>query len=288
MSSFARRALTTVLLPATSWYERRRPGIRILMYHRVERRPGYDQLTVQPGRFERQLAALARSRRRVLSLAAAADELASDRPPTDGVVITFDDGYRDNLVHALPVLRRYAIPATIFVTTAFCDQAQRHPRYADEPGRLHLDWEDVRALAREPLVTIGSHTLTHPHLSRLAPEAAGDEIAGSRRRIAEELGRPVDFFCYPSGDLGPREVALVRAAGYRAAVTVAPGSNRAGAPLHELRRTEVTDRDEPGDLAAKLGGAYDLPHRWLHRRRLQRFAAAARHARPAALDGGAT
>jgi hypothetical protein len=72
---------------------------------------------------------------------------------------------------------------------------------------------------------------------------------------------------------------MVRAAGYRAAVSVAPGANRPGTPLFELRRTEVTDRDDTVDLHAKLSGAYDLPHRLLHRRRRWRFEAAARVAR---------
>jgi peptidoglycan/xylan/chitin deacetylase (PgdA/CDA1 family) len=285
VSAFARRAAAAVLLPAASLHARWRPGIRILMYHRVDDLPAYDQLTVAPARFARQMAYLARHRR-LLSLAEAVDELGRGGPARDGVVVTFDDGYRDNLVHALPVLRQHRIPATIFVTVAFCDQSQRHPRYPDAAARLHLDWEELRALAKEPLVTIGSHTLAHPYLPRLPPDAARAEIAESRERIGRQLGRPVEFFCYPSGDFGARELSLVREAGYRAAVTVAPGANRPGAPLLELRRTEVTDRDETGDLYAKLSGAYDLWHRGLHRRRRRRFEAAARAAAAAPAGGG--
>ena len=275
MRAFARRAVATALLPATRLYARCRPGIRILMYHRVDRAPTYDQLTVTPARFARQLEYLARHCR-VLSLAAAVEELEIGRQTRDGVVVTFDDGYLDNLVHALPVLRRHRIPATIFVTASFCDQSQRHPRYPSAADRLHLDWREVRELKREPLITIGSHTLTHPHLSRLAPQRATEEIASSRERIARELGGPVEFFCYPSGDFGAREVTMVRAAGYRAAVSVAPGANRSGTPLFELRRTEITDRDESCDLHAKLSGAYDPMHHWLHHRRRRHFEAAAR------------
>jgi hypothetical protein len=96
----------------------------------------------------------------------------------------------------------------------------------------------------------------------------------------------VDFFCYPSGDFGDREVALVRAAGYRAAVSVAPGVNRSGTSPFALRRTEVTDRDERVDLDAKLTGAYDLAHGWLHLRRRREFEAAARRERARGLPGG--
>ena len=285
-SAFTRRAVAAVFLPPASLYARWRPGIRILMYHRVDRLPAPDQLTVSPERFARQMAYLA-AHHRLLGLAEAVEELEGGRQIRDGVVVTFDDGYRDNLVHALPVLRQHRVPATIFVTTAFCDQSRRHPRYAGAAGRLHLDWEELRSLAREPLVTIGSHALTHPYLPRLAAEPAREEIAWSRERIGRELGRPVEFFCYPSGDFGPREVGMVREAGYRAAVSVAPGANRSGTPPFELRRTEVTDRDEIRDLHAKLSGAYDLVHHWLHRRRVRRFEAAVSAERAPEASGGA-
>jgi peptidoglycan/xylan/chitin deacetylase (PgdA/CDA1 family) len=243
------------------------------MYHRVARLPGYDQLAVTPQRFEEQMAYLA-AHCRVVSLAQAVNELERGGRLTPAVAVTFDDGYRDNLTHALPILRRYNIPATVFVTARFCDQALRHPRYPVEEGRLHLDWSDARALVREPGIAIGSHTLTHPFLSRLDDTRAHAEIADSRREIADQIGAEVEFFCYPSGDLSEREVALVAASGYRAAVSVAPGANRSTAARFALRRTEVTDRDGAGELALKLAGAYDPMHLWLHRRRERAFARA--------------
>jgi peptidoglycan/xylan/chitin deacetylase (PgdA/CDA1 family) len=248
-----------------------RPAVRILMYHRVARLPGYDQLTVTPERFEEQIATLS-ARWRVVTLAQAMTELESGAPRVPTAVVTFDDGYRDNLENALPVLRRYNVPATIFVTARFSDGAQRHPRYPDEAGRLHLDWDEIAALGKEPGISIGSHTLTHPFLTRLDDEAAGREVTGSRREIAAHLGQDVDFFCYPSGDLTDREQALVAAAGYRAAVSVCPGGNRDARERFALRRTEITDRDGARELLLKLMGAYDPVHRLLHKRREWRFA----------------
>ncbi len=252
-----------------------RPAVRILMYHRVTRLPGYDQLTVTPERFEEQIAAL-KSRWHVVTLAEALATLESGGPRAPTAVVTFDDGYRDNLVNALPVLRKHAVPATIFVTARFSDGSQRHPRYADEPGRLHLDWEEIATLAREPGISIGSHTLTHPYLTRLDDRTAEREVAGSRDEIAQHIGRDVDFFCYPSGDLTARERALAAAAGYRAAVSVCPGGNRDARDRFALRRTEVTDRDGARELLLKLVGAYDPVHLLLHRRREWAFARARR------------
>ncbi len=270
-----RRALPYLFLPAAYPRHRLRPSLRILMYHRVARLGAYDQLTVTPERFEQQIAALA-SRWRPIGLPAAVDQLEAGTPAANAVAVTFDDGYRDNLVHALPVLRRHRVPATIFVTARFGDGTLRHPRYAGEPGRLHLDWDEIAALASEPGITIGSHSLTHPHLTRLDDAAVDAEIAGSRTEIAERIGRTVDFFCYPSGDLGDRERRRVAAAGYRAAVSVRPGGNRDLRDRFGLRRTEVTDRDDARALELKLVGAYDAVHALLHWRRERGFRRAAR------------
>jgi peptidoglycan/xylan/chitin deacetylase (PgdA/CDA1 family) len=249
------------------------------MYHRIADARDFDQLTVSTRRFAEQIALLA-SRYRVLSLDAALDELESG-VRTPGVAVTFDDGYLDNLTNAIPVLRMHGVPATIFVTANFCDQTQRHPRYATEPdaaSRLHLDWDEVLEIDRDPLFRIGSHTLSHPYLSRLNDTATWQEISASRRAIEEHLGHRVDTFCYPSGDRGIREREMAVRAGYRAAVSVAPGQNGSGADLFGLRRTEVTDNDGVAELSNKLAGAWDLPHRYLHWRRTARFNRAARGA----------
>jgi peptidoglycan/xylan/chitin deacetylase (PgdA/CDA1 family) len=283
-----RSAIPYMFLPLAYPEHLMRPAIRILMYHRVTRLPGYDQLTVTPERFEDQIAAL-KSRWHVVTLAEAVATLESGGPRAPTAVVTFDDGYLDNLVNALPVLRRHDVPATIFVTARFSDGSQRHPRYAGESGRLHLDWDEIATLAREPGISIGSHTLTHPYLTRLDHRAAEREVAGSRDEIAEHIGKAVDFFCYPSGDVTARERALAAAAGYRAAVSVCPGGNRDARDRFALRRTEVTERDGARELRLKLIGAYDLVHGLLHRRREWQFARARRSVHtPATAAGSST
>jgi peptidoglycan/xylan/chitin deacetylase (PgdA/CDA1 family) len=283
LATVLRRSIALLCLPWGCVRNLLSPGLRILMYHRVSASAGPDQLNVHPTRFEAQMAALARGRGRVLALDAALDALDAGQLRRGDVVVTFDDGYLDNLTEALPILQRHGIPATIFVTTGFCDQRLSHPRYPKVAGqgaeqkaeRLHLTWPEVRQLAATPGMAIGSHTVSHPYLSRLSELDARHEITHSREQIAQQLGQPVSCFCYPSGDATAREQALVAGAGYRAAVTVAPGVNRAATPRQALRRTEVTDRDTPFDLWLKLHGAYDPVHTLLHWRRVRRFARAA-------------
>ena len=266
-----RKLLATALLPYAKLRNAWRPGLRILMYHRVAPLAAYDQLTVSPARFAQQMQELAQHQ--VVGLEDGLRALQSGPLRTPLIAVTFDDGYLDNLTEALPVLQRYGIPATIFVTTQFCDQALSHPRYGD-PGaqRLHLNWDEVATLARTPGITIGSHTLTHPYLPTISDALAQQEIATSREIITTHLRRAVDYFCYPSGDLSARELQIVRQAGYAAAVSVAPGVNGHNADLFQLKRTEITDRDDVSQFRLKLAGAFDPIHQLLHARRTRRFA----------------
>lgn len=269
-----RSAIASVCRPFTRTWQKLRPGLRVLMYHRVADLPEFDQLTVSPRRFEQQMRQLATSSR-VVSLADGLRALREGGPREPLVAVTFDDGYLDNLVEAAPVLLRHAIPATVFVTTRFCDQSASHPRFARSgaTSRLHLNWEEVAELAAAG-IEIGSHTLSHPYLPTLPLDQARREIAHSRADIERNLGRVVRYFCYPSGDLGPRELRLVAEAGYEAAVSVAPGLNRGDFDPMQLRRTEITDRDDARAFALKLDGAFDPLHAVLHARRRRRFARA--------------
>ena len=274
LRNFLRLGAALPWLPGALLARSLRPGLRVLMYHRVRATSEFDQLSVHPDRFEQQMAQLRRSGH-VLSLDQALDGVRQGSITEPAFAVTFDDGYLDNLRVALPILKAHGIPATIFVTVAFCDQSVRHARYQSEDGRLHLDWDEVRELAAQPGILIGSHTLTHPHLPRLSTIDAQREIAESRLRIEAQIARPVVHFCYPSGDLSGRDVQLVRGAGYRSAVTVAPGVNRHGTDPYLLHRTEVTDRDVSWAFALKLFGSYDGLHTLLHRRRLRQLARAA-------------
>jgi peptidoglycan/xylan/chitin deacetylase (PgdA/CDA1 family) len=112
-------------------------------------------------------------------------------------------------------------------------------------GVLCMDWDELRRLAEDPLVTIGAHTASHPRLSGLSEEVAREEIATSRVRIEAALGRPVQHLAYPFGDpasAGPREFALVGEAGFVSAVTTRTGhlfAEHAG-HMHALPRVTIS------------------------------------------------
>lgn len=114
-------------------------------------------------------------------------------------------------------------------------------------GRTVLNWDEARELARGP-VSIGSHSCTHPILSRMPADGARDEIVRSRERLEEALGRPVTLFCYPNGlkeDFTPEIERMVRDAGYAAACTMIPGANDHRTPPWRLRRISLGDAEIP-------------------------------------------
>ena len=240
-------------------------GVRILGYHRVAE--GRDALCVSPADFAAQMQAVASLDAEPIRLDAALDLLAE---PVAGryVAVTFDDGYHDNLATAVPILERYDIPATIFVTSAIVDGTQAFHWYRNPPPAL--SWDEIRDLVSGGLVDVQAHTRTHPLLPGVDDARVHDEIFGCKRDIEAQVGYELTSFCYPAGLYGERELALVRTAGYRAAVTTNPGVNRGDAPLDTLRRTLVFRGDRDGDFEAKLTGLLDHHgrfHHWLHRRR---------------------
>lgn len=231
---------------------------------------------------------------------------------------TFDDGYRDNRDHALPVMRELGVPMTVFVASHFADgigrpwwlaleqviahnsriavtlddaeeefdlsttegkylafgkvhdwvRAQADDRYASsvidelcarngvDPASitraLCMTWQELRAFAQDPLVTIGAHTLSHCNLAKRDAAEASQEIAVSRADIEAALDRDVAYLAYPYGDrsaANTREFDLARDLGFKAAVTT-----RAGMlfPEHADHLTALP--------RVSINGNYQFPH----------------------------
>ena len=210
------------------------PPIVVLTYHRVahqEHDP--EQLAVSPEHFREQLGFL-RSNFPILRF----DEPWM-YPERISFVLTFDDGYADNLTTALPILREFECPATFFVTAGAVGADREFPwDGGHSPQRCKfrtLREDELRELAADPLTTVGSHTGTHPRLSSLSAKEQQTEIIGGHRRLEEMLGRKLTVFSYPFGNYGDFNAdsrRICQAAGFSRAAANFPGQYfRNGDPL---------------------------------------------------------
>jgi peptidoglycan/xylan/chitin deacetylase (PgdA/CDA1 family) len=220
-------------------------ALRVLMYHKVNDLPG-NRMSVPSALFDEQMAQLAELGYRVVDLDAVLAHYLDGAPlPERAVLVTFDDGYRDTLLNAAPILERHGYRAVQFVPTGYVAASAPlpHERALATRGVLNptLDWEEVRALEAYG-VRIESHGISHTPLSRLAMREAEREIASSKDELEERLARPVRAFAYVKGsraDYGPAHVRLVERAGYDLAFTTVSGANSPASDRLQLRRYNV-------------------------------------------------
>ena len=220
---------------------------RILTYHSVGQRD--HEMNVTPDAFREQMAWLAENCK-VVPLAQAAEG-------REGVAITFDDGYRDNLTEAAPVLAEFGLPATVFIVTGKLGGMLDHD---DDPktGTL-MTWDEVRKLEAQG-ITIGGHSMTHPRLSQLTEAEQREEIGTCKRRLEDELGHAIETFAYPYGsalDYTPRTELIVEESGYALALSNRYGSVVPGANPWALRRIWVDRTDTLQTFCAKVRGKMD-------------------------------
>jgi len=151
------------------------------------------------------------------------------------VILTFDDGFSDVLEHALPVLRQHGFKAIQFLVADLLGKTSEWQIAAGDVAGQLMDVAQVRewlAAGNE----IGSHTLTHPWLTRIPVARAREEITASRKKLEDTFSRPIHHFCYPYGDVNEAVVDLVKEAGYRTACTTESGVNDATANPFALKR----------------------------------------------------
>jgi len=206
------------------------------MYHSVNPRfKPADRLIVSPITFERQMRFLKEHRYQVLPL----EDIASlirekKRIPAKAIAITFDDGYKDNYTYAFPVLRKYNLPATLFVIINEIGRTK--------PRQDRLSWEELNRMQESGLITIGSHaTGPEPLVNIKSEEGLKQQIFDSKKLLESKLGRPVHTFSYPEGRFNDRIRQLVIGAGYRVAVATNPGKKFSSQDIFALKRIRVSE-----------------------------------------------
>jgi peptidoglycan/xylan/chitin deacetylase (PgdA/CDA1 family) len=235
----------------------------VLMYHKVNGVDG-NTVTVPPSTFDEQMAQLGELGYTVVSLDDVLDHYVDGRPlPPGAVLITFDDGYLDNLENAVPILQRYGYPAVLFAPIGFLGARRPlpHDEHLAARGIVNptLDWNRLAELEQAG-VRVESHGIGHRPLADLEVDEAAREITLSKLRLEEALGRPVRAFAYVKGSEAhyrPVHLSLLRQAGYDAAFTSISGGNGAHTDPLQLHRYNV-EPYPPRTFELVLAGACDL------------------------------
>jgi peptidoglycan/xylan/chitin deacetylase (PgdA/CDA1 family) len=238
-------------------------SLRVLMYHKVNDR-AENPLSVPVSLFDEQMQQLGELGYRVVDLDAVLRHYGQGEPlPPKAVLITFDDGYHDNLENALGVLQKHGYPGVLFVPIAFLDSAAPLPHEERLAARglvnRTLDWAEL-AEVEAGGVRIECHGISHRPLADLDVDEAAREIAVAKLRLEHRLGRPVRAFAYVKGSeahFEPVHLSLLRQTGYEVAFTSVSGANAPWTDPLRLHRYNV----EPypaRTFELVLAGACDL------------------------------
>lgn len=228
----------------------------VLMYHNIWIPPkgvSLKSLYVTPRMFRFQMWYLKTSGFNVVSLYEILSFINGKNSPKRLVAITFDDGYQDFYDNAFPVLKTYKFPSTVFLVS---DLVGKESLWDSRGKERLLHWDSILEM-KDAGVVFGSHSKTHPFLSKLSWNELKDEIRDSKIMLEERLKNPVDFFCYPNGDYDNRVLETVAAAGYKGAVTTKRGLIHRNDRPFEMRRSFIRYNTHPMLFLYKLHSMYE-------------------------------
>jgi peptidoglycan/xylan/chitin deacetylase (PgdA/CDA1 family) len=204
-------------------------GVSILMYHRVTDVLPEGNWVIPVKKFRQQMEYLKNhcqlhSMAELVNMFNGQSRIVVSHKPQ--VVITFDDGYRDNYLHAFPVLKDLNLPATFFLTTSRIGANDPMPRYAHLPVPDMLSWEEIDIMRKHQL-TFCSHTHTHPHLPTLSYEEQKKEIETARDIVFSRFPDPIikEAFAYTYGEYNQDTIRVMKELGMKIALTIEDGIN---------------------------------------------------------------
>lgn len=151
--------------------------------------------------------------------------------PPKSIVVTFDDGYEDNFLYALPILHKYHITANFMISTGLTGKHVDNNKY--------ITWDQLRELTKDPLIHLYSHTVNHVDVGNSSKQIDEKEIRGAKQALEQKLGITAPIFTYPYGSTSPLAEQVLKANGYIAAFTTQLGSLQCRSQLLELHRDHV-------------------------------------------------
>ena len=237
---------TPTSMPTPDGVERE-ARVPILMYHYISVPPSdaddvRRDLSVTPQDFEEQLRYLKKAGYHSITLRDLIYYLAmGKRLPRKPIILTFDDGHRDNYTRAYPLLKRHGFVGTFFLITAPIDQENEE----------YVSWDQVKEMSTGGM-EFEPHTYTHPDLRDQPVDYVVWQIMASKEAIEERTGKTSRFFSYPSGRYDQQVVDVLRSAYFWGAVTINQGDLQSSQQPFELKRIRVRGGDSLDDFVMKL------------------------------------
>lgn len=225
--------------------------VPVLMYHDIlpKKEVFFD---VTPEEFERHLQLIQEKGATPISFERLITHLRTGLPlPKKPVLLTFDDGYGGHYQYVYPLLKKYGYPAVFSIYT---------DGVGKNVGRSHVSWQQLKEMASDPLITIASHSVTHPRDLRVFPDdQLQKEVKESKRILEEQLGIPIRYFTYPEGKYDKRVADIVRQAGYQAALTMNDNDERFAGDSESLLAVGRFGQSRLQDVVDKAWGGPQLP-----------------------------
>lgn len=208
--------------------------VPILMYHSISpEAQDSNALSVTLETFQKQMKYLKDHNYNVIPLESLVCQIKEKKKiPPKTLVITFDDGYRDNYLYAFSILKKYELPATFFIIV----------KEVGRPQGDRLSWEELRQMSGYSFISIGSHCLGPEPLINIKSDALiKKEIYDSKKILEEKLEREISLFSYPEGFFNDKIRKMVIDAGYKGAVTTNPGRNYSDKDVFALKRLRISE-----------------------------------------------
>lgn len=252
-------------------------ALPVLMYHHISPSPGL--VTLSPATFREQMQRLVQDGWHTVGCSDLEDFFAGRPLPKKSVMLTFDDGYLDNFIHAHPVLEEFGLRAVLFIVTSWVgdgDVRRGRPECPDhneckrriatgERDSIILRWSEIEAMRHAGTFEFHSHTHSHTRWDQHLPDgqarldALAQDLGVSRNILRERLGVESRHLCWPQGYYQADYLEVAAGLGFDHCYTTVAGINRQGGDTRHIRR--VVAKEAGGDWLSSRLRLYASP--WL-------------------------
>ena len=208
-------------------------NIPVLLYHHVQPQAqavekGQTSLSVDNGVFDQQIAYLISSGYTTITAKTLVDALRNKTQlPPKSILVTLDDGYKDNFDYAYPIVQKYRIKVNLLIPTGLLG------------GSNYMSWDQLREMKNSGLIYLIDHSWSHYSVNYGSADKIKYEINTARQQLQDNTGQTVDIFGYPYGEFNDLDVSILQQEGFVGAFSTIPGHWQCDSFIMALHRTRI-------------------------------------------------